>query len=78
MIPLKWVFLTFEIFMLASRKPPMLKKSNFQLINGMSRIYTAFHNYVPSHRPHAKRVAWIFPLSAEKNKGTAVPQSLRL
>jgi hypothetical protein len=56
----------------------MLKISNFQLINGMSRIYTAFHNYVPSHRPHAKRVAWIFPLSAEKNKGTAVPQSLRL
>ena len=36
-------------------------------------IYTAFHNKVPSHRPPAERVAWIFPPSAEKNKGMAVP-----
>jgi len=26
-----------------------------------------------SHRPPAERVAWIFPPSAGKNKGTAVP-----
>jgi len=24
-------------------------------------IYTASHNNVPSHRPPAERVAWIFP-----------------
>jgi hypothetical protein len=31
-------------------------------------IYTAFHNYVPSHGPPAERVAWILPLSAVKTK----------
>jgi hypothetical protein len=51
----------------------ILKRAHFFLTNIMNGIYTAFHNNVPSHGPHAERVAWILPPSAGKNKGTAVP-----
>jgi len=36
--------------------------------NAANRDYTVFHINVPSHRPPAQRVAWIFPPSAEKPK----------